>query len=353
MPNEARRTVILLCAALVALAGAVNVAGAQERSPAPAATPPACARPNAPAIIVRAVDPDEPPMAQQQGIIGVVQVIVSLDAESHVVRTRIMSSPSAILNQAALAAARQSTFRTEIRDCRPVAGELLYAVDFGPKATFTNDSVTVFGSGYVRRAPDVAQVEAMFTQSDVPGVDSNRKLDADVATLKSKLATLGIRENDVHVLLPVTTRPVPVPPRTVPPGTRYASISVRPLRITVGSIANAARVAAVVASFPSANSVTIRYSISDVSSAYREALSIALKDAEARARNAASAQHVRLGALKGFRASPTDAELLRVPPSAYMQFDPIPTAGGFVQPDRSIPDVGLAIEAQATYAVSR
>jgi hypothetical protein len=65
--------------------------------------------------------------AQQQGIQGTVQVVVSLDADSKVVGTRIQASPSAILNGAALSAARQSTFQTEIRDCKPIATDLVSA----------------------------------------------------------------------------------------------------------------------------------------------------------------------------------------------------------------------------------
>jgi TonB family protein len=69
----------------------------------------ACARPNVPAMVVRVVEPESIPLAQQQGIGGVVIVIVSLDAQSHVTAARIQSSPSAILNNAALVAARQTT----------------------------------------------------------------------------------------------------------------------------------------------------------------------------------------------------------------------------------------------------
>src|SRR5437870_5653114 len=87
------------------------------RVPTPPPTPATCARPNVPATTLRAVEPDTPQIAQQQGISGTVQVIVSLDSSSHVTGTRIQTSPSAVLNSAALSAARQSTFQTEIRDC--------------------------------------------------------------------------------------------------------------------------------------------------------------------------------------------------------------------------------------------
>lgn len=89
-----------------------------------------CGRANAPAITIRSVEPDTPPMAAQQGISGTVQVVVSLDAQSRVTATRVQSSPSAILNEAALTAARESTFQTEIRGCRPVAADFIFSVEF-------------------------------------------------------------------------------------------------------------------------------------------------------------------------------------------------------------------------------
>ena len=99
-------------------------------TPKPTPTPLSCARPNVAATTLRPVEPDTPALAQQQGISGVVQVVVSLDAQSRVVGTRIQTSPSAVLNQAALAAARGSQFRTEVRNCEPVAADYIFSVDF-------------------------------------------------------------------------------------------------------------------------------------------------------------------------------------------------------------------------------
>jgi protein TonB len=99
-------------------------------TPVPTPTPQACARPNVNATTVRAAEPDMPAMAQQQGIQGTVQVKVSLDAASHVTSVSIYSSPSALLNQAALTAARQSTFQTEIQNCKPIAADYLFSVEF-------------------------------------------------------------------------------------------------------------------------------------------------------------------------------------------------------------------------------
>lgn len=99
-------------------------------TPVPTPTPLSCARPNVPASTLHAVEPDMPPMAQQQGVTGVVQVVVSLDATSHVTSTKVQSSPSVLLNQAALSAARQSTFQTEIRNCQAIAADYIFSVEF-------------------------------------------------------------------------------------------------------------------------------------------------------------------------------------------------------------------------------
>jgi TonB family protein len=80
--------------------------------------------------MVNAVAPDTPAIAQQQGISGVVQVLVALDANSKLVSATIQKSPSGLLNNAAIQAARASTFQTEIVDCKPVAANYLYQVEF-------------------------------------------------------------------------------------------------------------------------------------------------------------------------------------------------------------------------------
>lgn len=99
-------------------------------TPVPTPTPLTCARPNVDAATLHAVEPDTPPLAQQQGISGTVQVVVSLDAQSHVTNTKVQSSPSAILNNAALSAARQSTFQTQIVNCKPIAADYIFSVEF-------------------------------------------------------------------------------------------------------------------------------------------------------------------------------------------------------------------------------
>ncbi|GAC1417530.1 MAG: hypothetical protein NVSMB64_27380 [Candidatus Velthaea sp.] len=93
--------------------------------------PPSCANPNVAPTTTNPVAPDTPQLAQQQGITGVVNVLVTLDANSHLVgEPTVQSSPSSILNRAAIAAAKQSTFRTEVKDCKPVPATYIYAVEF-------------------------------------------------------------------------------------------------------------------------------------------------------------------------------------------------------------------------------
>jgi protein TonB len=99
-------------------------------TPQPTRTPQSCAHPSVPASTIHAVEPDTPSLAQQQGIQGTVQVVVSLNESSRVTATRVQSSPSAILNNAAVSAARQSTFQTEIRDCKPIAADYIFSVEF-------------------------------------------------------------------------------------------------------------------------------------------------------------------------------------------------------------------------------
>lgn len=79
----------------------------------------ACATPDTAPQVLRLVQPSTPPLAQQQGITGDVVVRVTLDGSGAVTAAQIVSSPSAILNQAALAAARASTYQPGLVHCVP------------------------------------------------------------------------------------------------------------------------------------------------------------------------------------------------------------------------------------------
>jgi TonB family protein len=109
-----------------------DVTGTPATTPTPLPTPSplACGRPDVASATLSAAEPEMPALAQQQGISGTVEVIVSLDAASRVVATRVRSSPSGVLNAAAVAAARASLFRTEVRDCAPISADYVFRVDF-------------------------------------------------------------------------------------------------------------------------------------------------------------------------------------------------------------------------------
>ena len=92
--------------------------------------PALCAVPDVPAFVVRAAEPDTPLAAQQAHITGRVDVRVSLDAGGHVVGASIANSASTLLNEVSLAAARNSTYRAALHDCKPVPSEYTFAVDY-------------------------------------------------------------------------------------------------------------------------------------------------------------------------------------------------------------------------------
>jgi TonB family protein len=79
----------------------------------------ACTTPDTAPQVVRLAQPATPPIAQQQGIVGDVVVRVTLDGSGSVTATQIVSSPSAVLNNAALTAARASTYQPGLAHCVP------------------------------------------------------------------------------------------------------------------------------------------------------------------------------------------------------------------------------------------
>jgi hypothetical protein len=98
----------------------------------PGNTPPsrdACIAKSYPPTTLQAApaDPYLPPNTPS----GTVNVVVSLDASSRVVGTRVQSSTRPELNLLALAQTRRSTFRTAIIDCKPVAADYIFSVSFG------------------------------------------------------------------------------------------------------------------------------------------------------------------------------------------------------------------------------
>ena len=89
-----------------------------------------CAVHDLPATTLRATQPDPPAMAMSAHLTGTVEILVSLDADSHVTAATIVKSPSVVLNAGSLDAARQSTFRTTIHDCKPVPSQYIFSIEY-------------------------------------------------------------------------------------------------------------------------------------------------------------------------------------------------------------------------------
>ena len=70
------------------------------------------------------MEPDTPSLRMQNHIRASVDVLVSLDAAGHVVGATIERSGVAVVNDAALAAARGSTYQPALHDCKPVSGHI-------------------------------------------------------------------------------------------------------------------------------------------------------------------------------------------------------------------------------------
>jgi TonB family protein len=81
-----------------------------------------------------AVMVEAPVMARQQGISGMVTVSVAVDEHGKPSDPRIVSSPSPILNAAAIAAAKSMTYTPAVYRCAPnPQGRALFHVDFTPR----------------------------------------------------------------------------------------------------------------------------------------------------------------------------------------------------------------------------
>jgi TonB family protein len=98
----------------------------------PVADPPlTCEHPFVDGGADHSVAVDAPLMARQQGISGIVVVSVTVDENGKPKDARIVSSPSALLNQAALAAARAMTYTPSIYRCTVnPQGQALFHADF-------------------------------------------------------------------------------------------------------------------------------------------------------------------------------------------------------------------------------
>ena len=115
-------------------AGAPSLGSGLPTEPPSLESPPpraACSAPDAEARTIQTASLETPLEARQQGATGTAQVEVSLDASGAISSTSIYrSSGWAVLDQAALRAARDSTYRPEERNCAPVAGSYLFTAQF-------------------------------------------------------------------------------------------------------------------------------------------------------------------------------------------------------------------------------
>ena len=117
--------------------GTVASAPPQPASTAPPGTPkPACKTPYQDATVVNQAQPEYPDAARDQGL-GEVQVAVqvTIGPSGGLIDAKIAQSANNMaLDQAALAAARQSTYAPKVVNCQPVTGDYLFRVTFDPNS---------------------------------------------------------------------------------------------------------------------------------------------------------------------------------------------------------------------------
>ena len=123
----------------VAPSGAIDtgIPGAHGSAPASTATSgatvgPACSNPNVDASVIDAMSPAYPDSAREQGLGDVsVLVQVTIDAQGRLIDARIaQSSHNLAIDQAALRAARLTTYEPRIVNCVPTQGTYLFHADF-------------------------------------------------------------------------------------------------------------------------------------------------------------------------------------------------------------------------------
>ena len=121
-----------------AISVAVSDAEAQTTSAAPPMPPGprvddpplSCAEPFRQPKTIQAARLDMPPLAHEQMISGTVVVAVLIDPTGAATDAGIISSASPLLNEAALKAARGSTYQPAIFRCAPAAGMYTFTAEF-------------------------------------------------------------------------------------------------------------------------------------------------------------------------------------------------------------------------------
>jgi TonB family protein len=324
------------------------LAVAQIVAPATSPTPVVCARPNVPAQTIRHAEPVLPVAAEALGLQGTVAVVVSLDATGSVTAARVQSSPSGILNEAALAAARASSFRPEIRDCRPVAGDYTYTVDVESRVTALPSPpgrriVSVAGKGMVLRAPDAASVQVRLVAKDESAARAAAKNEAQFQALAVKLSALGVDPAKARTLFSTPRSPIVLESDASLP--HYGFASSRDVMVEVGAPADAMKVAAALTVPGGFEVVGIRYALSASGTAYEDALRAAIADAETRARVVASAYHMHVGAARHVQLPPKD-DGATAPLTVFVRYAVFANAGTAGAPAGAIPRI--PVDARAT-----
>jgi TonB family protein len=289
--------------------GALLVTQAQSpapRPPAQGATPSACARPNVDAGTLHVVPPVMPAIAEQQGITGTVQVIVTLDEASHLTGARVQSSPGAFFNAAAIAAARHAAFQAPVRDCRPQGGSFVFSVEFTALdrsepsefvGTPDKPAANVSAQGTATREPDVAYVHAVFETRDPDRAAAIARNDAAFASFREALSSLGtgggVATGYYDVFERAATPPSPV--SVAYDAAHEAIVMVAPLE-RVRDVVSAATKAG-------ASSIALRYSVRDKRALYDAALADAVAASAAEARRIAREHGMQVGEVIGTTAT--------------------------------------------------
>lgn len=125
--NDSLAKVAVVAAAIAFFAGA-GPGAAQTLTP----SADQCAVSDAPASTLVAAVPEVPSGLKTAGLnSGTTMVQVDIDADGHVLNASIAKTSGVYgLDQAALKAARESTFQPEVKNCTGVAGSYLFVVDF-------------------------------------------------------------------------------------------------------------------------------------------------------------------------------------------------------------------------------
>ena len=113
--------------------GTIGVAtAAPTATPAITPTPkPACSAPYVEASTIEKYAPEMPTMAREQGLSGNAEVQVDLSASGQVLNAKIVDSTgSSLLDNAAVDAAKRTTYSPKIVDCNRAPGSYLFRVEF-------------------------------------------------------------------------------------------------------------------------------------------------------------------------------------------------------------------------------